>query len=374
MIYLNLKISTSQNLMETSTKKRIVIKVGTNVLTRANKRLDYNRIYDLVCQIAGAHKDNELVLVSSGAAGAGREFFQFEEEKDPLIRKQMLASIGQGRLYQVYADFFREHAILTAQALLTKADFHSEIAYNNIKTTLEGLIRNNIIPVINENDVVSFQASTFGDNDQLAALTAALLGADLLIILSDIEGLFTADPKKDESAKLISEVEEVTGKLLSMCENTISVGGTGGMYSKVKAAEIATKHGIATVVTSGKQKNTLSTALSGKKTGTLFKASKKKKFSTKGAWMNTAAEIRGTISVDQGARQALEDHKSLLAVGITSVTGEFEKGDVILVQDPEKIRVGAGITKYSSKEINEFLANGRSKNKTVVHCDYLYLL
>ena len=355
-------------------KKRILIKIGTNVLTRSNLRLDYNRIYDLVPQIVNVAKDNEVILVTSGARAAGREFFLFSEEKDPLIQKQMLASVGQGKLFQIYSDFFQKNGFLSAQALLTKNDFELKESYINIKTTLEGLLRNRILPIVNENDVTSSQASTFGDNDQLAALTAALLESDELLILTDIDGLYTSDPKKNTSAKLISEVDEITQDLISLCENTISQGGTGGMYSKLKAAELATQHGIKTRVLSGKNPNCIINAMKSPGIGTTFLPKNKKKLSTKGSWMTTAAEIQGGVTVDKGAFEALIKNKSLLAVGIKDSQGNFKKGDVILIQDERGFRIGVGLANMSMKNLQDLKRKNDAYGNIVIQKNHLYKL
>ncbi|MGK0290442.1 MAG: glutamate 5-kinase [bacterium] len=355
-------------------KKRILVKVGTNVLTRPNLRLDYNRISDLVEQLCIIKDEYDVIFVSSGAVGAGREFSLFTDEPDPLIRKQMLASVGQGRLFQVYADFFKEYSVMTAQALLTQGNFSSKDAYSNIKNTLEGLLRNDVLPIINENDVVSNEEVGFGDNDQLAALTAALMEADILVILSDIQGFFTADPKRDPSAKLIPVVEKITPELMTLCEETISTGGTGGMYSKIKAAEIATKHGIHTIIASGKEKNSLIKAVQERSIGTFFRAVGEKKLGTKGAWMNSGIHFKGVITIDAGAEKALHNNKSLLAVGVHRVQGSFQKNDVVLVQNKNKIRIGAGLAKVDSKQIKNVLGNEQAQGLIAIHTNNLYML
>lgn len=355
---------------------RIVIKVGTNVLTRQNQRLDFNLISDLVEQISVLKQrdGHEILLVSSGAVGAGREKFDFQLEKDPLIKKQVLASIGQGRLFQVYSDFFIEQGIITAQALLTRSDFQSKISYRNIKSAFDGLLSSGIVPIINENDVVSVQATGFGDNDQLAALAAALMEVDLLIILTDIYGLYTADPKKDKEAKLIEKVEQITPELETFCGSTLSSGGTGGMYSKLKAAQIATEHGIPTVVTCGKEEACLLKVMEGKAKATEFLARKKKKLNTRGTWMNTGAHITGSLSIDSGAVSALLNNKSLLAVGVHSMEGDFQKGDVLLIKDLNGIRIGAGLAKLDSESLQTLIQEQNTRGVIVVHKNNLYTL
>ncbi|MBU3915745.1 glutamate 5-kinase [bacterium] len=357
-------------------KKRLLVKVGTHILGRENGRLNYNRISDLVDQIVELRKDYQVILVSSGAIRAGREFREFEEVKDPLIRRQMLASIGQGRLFQVYSDFFRERSIITAQALITFGNFRWKASYNNVKNTLEGLVNNGIMPIINENDVTSHHESSFGDNDQLAALTAALMSADLLVLLSDIVGFYTADPKKDKNAEFIKTVDKISPELLSLCEDSLSDGGTGGMLSKLRAAEIASQHGIPTIVCSGKEENCLIKAAAGKTSGTTFKPiTKKKQLSLRGKWMMNLADIKGTITIDHGAEVALLDKKSLLAVGITSVEGKFNKREVVLIQNTDKSRIGTGLVNFGSDEIKKLLKSGeKPKGKIVIHKNHLYTL
>jgi glutamate 5-kinase len=357
-------------------KQRIVVKVGTHVLGRSNGRLNYNRICDLVDQIVEVRKTNQVVLVSSGAIRAGKEFYTFENEKDSLKKRQMQAAIGQGRLFQVYSDFFREHSVITAQSLITFDDFRRKESYNNIKNTLEGLLDNGVMPIINENDVVSYSESTFGDNDQLAALTASMLSADLMVLLSDIVGFYTADPKKDPKAELIRTVDTISPKLLELCEDSLSEGGTGGMLSKLRAADVATQHGIATIVCSGKEKNCLINAVSGQTTGTTFNTAKgKKQLSIRGKWMTTAANIKGIITIDPGAEKALKDKKSLLAVGVKSVEGNFEKRDVVIIRNTENSRIGAGLVNYPSEDIRR-MAKSKEKPKgiIVIHKNHLYTL
>lgn len=357
-------------------RKRILVKVGTHVLGRSNGRLDYNRISDLVDQIVILRSDYQVVLVSSGATRAGKEFRQFNKEKDPVIRKQMLASIGQGRLFQVYSDFFREQSVITAQALLTSGNFSTKISFQNMKNTLEGLLNNDVIPIINENDVISYRESSFGDNDQLAALTATMMNVDLMILLSDIVGFYTSDPKKDPDAKLIPRVDKITVELKKLCEDSLSEGGTGGMLSKLKAAELATQHGIPVVVCSGKENNCLLNAVNSRTSGTYFSTSKtRSQLSIRGSWMMTGADIKGYINIDSGAEKALRNNKSLLVVGVTGVSGKFNKRDVVLIQNNEDSRIGAGLANFKSDEIRKII---KSKEKPhgviVVHKNHLFTL
>lgn len=357
-------------------QKKILVKVGTHVLGRENGRLNYNRISDLVDQIIELRESYQVILVSSGATRAGKEFCHFENEKDPLIKRQMLASIGQGRLFQVYSDFFREHSVITAQALLTSSNFRSKGSFQNMKSTLEGLLDNNIMPIINENDVTSHKESSFGDNDQLAALAGVMLNVDLIVLVSDIVGFYTADPKKNPEAKLIPKVDRITPDLLTLCENSLSEGGTGGMLSKLKAAELATQHGIPTIVCSGKEPNCLLKASRFESTGTFFTpVNNKKQLSLRGSWMTTSANVKGVISIDIGAERALKANKSLLAVGVTGVEGKFNERDVVLIKNNEGIRIGAGLTNHPHSLIKK-LIKGKDKPKgiVVIHKNHLYTL
>jgi len=276
----------------------------------------------------------------------------------------------------VYSDFFREHSVITAQALLTAGNFRWKDSFQNMKAALEGLLENDIMPIINENDVTSHRESSFGDNDQLAALTAAMMNADLLVLVSDIVGFFTADPKKNPDARLINRVERITPDLMELCENSLSEGGTGGMLSKLKAADLATRHGIPTIVCSGTEPDCLIRAGRHETSGTYFvPVNRKKQLSLRGNWMTTAADVKGTITIDAGAEKALKKDKSLLAVGVIGVEGKFNKKDVILIQNQEGFRIGAGLANHSCSEIRSWIGeSARPKGVIVVHKNHLYTL
>lgn len=357
-------------------RPRIVVKLGSSMLTRPNQRLNYNKIYDLAAQVAELADDFEFLIVSSGAVSAGKEVFLFGKEKDFLVRQQMLASIGQSRLLQIYVDAFQAKGILVAQTLLTKNDFTSKSSFYSIKNTLEGLLRHRVVPIINENDVVSDADSTFGDNDQLAAMTAATIEADRLIFLTDSQGFFTADPKQNESAQLIERVEKITPEILAYCQQSLSEHGSGGMYSKVKAAELATEYGIATIMTSGSATEILKPVLIDENfKGTLFVPQrKKKKLNPRGAWMQRIASTKGSLIIDTGATQALKANKSLLAVGIVAITGEFNKGDVLVIQDKDQLRLGVGLAHCSKQVLQERMDNQKQRGLVAIHKNNLYML
>ena len=348
----------------------VLVKIGTNVLTRDNGHMDINLIVDTVDQIARLNDKYKFILVSSGAVGAGKSIVGLEDEKDPVVRKQMLASIGQGKLFSLYSHVFSEKGLIAAQVLYTRKDFKNPQSYIGIRTTLVNLIRNNIIPIINENDAVSSDESTFGDNDLLAALTASMISVEKMIILSDILGLHTSDPKIDETAKLISEVSEITPELKQSCGNSLSRGGSGGMLSKLMAAEITMSHGIPTILTQGKQDGILLKILSGQSfKGTSFLPGTKKRIRFKSTWMKNIAEVKTIVTIDSGAEKALRANKSLLSVGIQNISGETHKGDVVLVKNQDSINVAVGlITDTGNAE------NSAAKNGVFIHKNNLYLL
>ncbi|OGG93869.1 MAG: glutamate 5-kinase [Candidatus Lambdaproteobacteria bacterium RIFOXYD12_FULL_49_8] len=358
--------------------ERILVKVGTNVLTQKDGKLNKERIAELVAQIAVLRKKAQVILVTSGAVGAGREFRDLSKEKDPVIKKQMLAAIGQVRLFQVYAENCALQGVLPAQALITRYDFRQKEAYQNIQSTLEGLLQYDILPIINENDVVSSAETSFSDNDQLAANTAVMMRCDLLVILSNIQGFFTADPSLNPNAKLISQVETVSPELLAYCQDSLSSGGTGGMLSKLKAAEMAAKHGVKTIVSSGLIERALTQAVApyfdknAPKLGTTFLA-KPKKSKIKKHWMTSHAEVAGVITVDQGAVKALKANKSLLVVGVLKARGNFAKGDVLMIEDEVGIRVGVGLSDHNQAELDQ-LIQSKPQGAVVIHKNQLYLL
>lgn len=353
-------------------KPILLVKVGTNLLTKPNLELDYTTIASIIKQIAILHKEYAILFVSSGAVGAGRKILS-PQIADPIIKKQVLASIGQGRLLQIYTDLFQKENIIIAQALLTKKDFQNKDSYYSTKEILNQLLYQNVIPIINENDVTSSTENTFGDNDQLAALTASLMEVEKIIMLTDTLGLYQEDPKKNKIAKLIQRVEKIDEKILSFAKHSISKGGTGGMYSKVKAAQITVSHGIPTVLCSGRGENALFNAIHQENYGTYFVPQKKKKLSMHGKWVQTVAKISGTIFIDDGAVIAIQAKNSLLAVGIKKIEGVFTKKDIVSIVSMQNIRIGVGVTREDSQDLEKILKTKKKKNLTIVHRDYLFL-
>ena len=369
--------------------KRIAIKVGTHVLQSKNGKLDYNLIRDLAEQISILFgKGYQLVLISSGAVRAGQELHAFAHEKNLLLREQMMASVGQVRLMQIYSDFFLEHQIVIAQVLVTRADFGERSSYLNIRNTLEGLLMTKVLPIINENDVVAIEELSlqFGDNDQLAVFISAMIGADALFYLTNTPGLLKDSPSSlSHDAPLIETVTEINDDILSYCDTTPSSGGRGGMLSKVKAAGMAMTFGVDTYIVSGKTENVVIRILAGERIGTHFVA-QGEKINSYRKWLTVGAMDKGRLTIDQGAEKALQNKKSLLAAGITEVSGDFKIKDLVTIYNQAGVKIGVGRSNLSAEELKQQIADYQqsrshpdqrkpaSNRKAVISRDYLVMV
>ena len=366
---------------------RIVVKVGTRTLTNRGERLSRPRMVDLVRQIAQLHAGgHELALVSSGAIFAGREALGALAPRNGLPRdipfKQTLAAVGQVRLMAIYEQLFALYEIKIAQALLTRADLSDRERYLNARNTLLSLLRLRILPVVNENDVVGVEEIRIGDNDNLSALVANLVDADLLIILTDQAGLFTADPALDPQAQLIAEVPEIDERIWRLAGGSASGIGTGGMLTKVEAAAMATRSGTQVVIAAGAEPEVLLRLVRGEALGTRFRPVMSHIESRK-RWI-LAEPPRGTIRVDEGAAQALlHQGKSLLAVGVTGASGEFQRGQTVRLLAPGGREIARGITNYDARDLEAIRGHrsdeipailGYEYGPTVVHRDDLVLV
>ncbi|MGI6606780.1 MAG: glutamate 5-kinase [Peptococcia bacterium] len=336
-------------------KKRIVVKVGTSTLTYATGKLNLDQLERLVRELADLrHRDIEVILVSSGAVGAGIGKLGLRSKPKSIPEKQALAAIGQGILMQMYEKFFAEYGEIVAQVLLTREDITQRGRYLNARNTLLALLRLGVVPIINENDTVAYEEIKFGDNDTLAALVAGLVDADLLVLLSDIDGLYTADPRQDSSAQLIKTVEELTPEIVALAGKSGSKLGSGGMITKIQAARIVSTSGISMIVANGSQKGVLKEIVMGENPGTLFLPCDQRLNSRK-AWIGYASKTSGAVTVDEGAEKALlEKGKSLLPSGVTAVEGDFERGCVISIMG-EAGEIARGIVNYSSVEIKQIM-------------------
>ena len=365
---------------------RIVIKLGTNLVTGGRDSLNYEAMAELVGQVAQLNQQGlEVILVSSGAVAAGKRRLGIQKKLRDIPFKQVLASVGQAHLMQSYDQLFSRRGIITAQALLTKADFLNRSGYLNARNTLLALLKLKVVPIINENDVVAvdeLEGISFGDNDNLSAMVANLVDADLLIILSDVAGLYTADPKRDANAKLIPRVEKIDAFIESLAKGSSEGEGVGGMSTKIEAAKLATASGTAVVLADGREPNVILRLINGEALGTFFPPTTSKLESRK-RWM-LGLPAKGKIFIDSGAKTALQkQNKSLLPAGITGIEGEFERGDIVTIVDSNGDKVACGISNYKSADV-EVIKGCRSDQilkllgyeygAEVVHRDNLVIL
>ena len=329
--------------------RRVVVKIGTNALTRASGRFDRAHFEALAAELAKAAQARELVVVSSGAIALGVERLGLSARPKDMPGKQACAAVGQSRLMRAWEEALAPRVV--AQVLLTHGDVQDRRRYLNARHALERLLAERVIPVVNENDTVSVDEIKFGDNDTLASLVAGLVGADALVVLSDVEGLFDRDPRGDPGARLLGVVEKVSKDVLALAGASGTAVGTGGMATKVRAAARASELGIRTVITAGQTPGNLTRVLAGEDVGTLFEADAGRRHA-RAAWIAHALKPKGTLRVDDGARRAvLERNKSLLPSGLRAVEGNFSQGDPVDLAD-EKGRVFArGLAAYGADEL-----------------------
>ncbi len=353
---------------------RIVAKFGTSLLTGGSDHLNQEMMSKLVDQVAQLHKQGlELLVVSSGAIAAGKHQLGLTKERRGIPFKQVLASVGQSRLMNVYEQLFAQHDITIAQALLTKADLADRAGYLNARNTLLALLELGVLCIVNENDVVAvdeIQEAKFGDNDNLSAMVANLVDADLLLILSDIAGLYTADPHRNPDACLIPQVDRIDSEIERLATPTAGNLGTGGMITKLEAAKLATASGITVIIADGRESDIILRLAAGETAGTLFPPITSK-LESRQRWMLSGLSTKGKLVVDSGAALALKkQNRSLLATGIIQIEGEFQRGDIVNIYDPQGARLGCGITNYGSADITAI--KGMHSNKIVATLGYDY--
>ncbi|HTG45334.1 MAG TPA: glutamate 5-kinase [Verrucomicrobiae bacterium] len=348
---------------------RIVVKLGTGVLTDARKQPDLRQMEQLVAQVAAQRqKGKDVVLVSSGAVGAGMGALGHQKRPSELAELQACAAVGQSRLMSSYEKLFEKHHLTVAQVLLTHDDLQHHERHLNARNTLVRLLKHGVVPIINENDAVSFTEIKFGDNDKLSALVACLLPADLLVILTTVDGLIINFGQDD--ARLASTVEVITPELEAMAGGTTSATAVGGMISKIQAAKMASRAGIPLVIAPGKSDAVLEQVLAGAEVGTLFVPNERRLASRK-RWIAFFHRPRGTIYVDDGARKALrEQGKSLLPPGISRSEGEFSPGDIVSVCDLNGTEFARGMADVTSESIRL----KQIPRKEVIHRDNLVIL
>jgi glutamate 5-kinase len=352
--------------------KRLVVKIGSNVLTMDKGQPDISRMESLVKQMASLKQQKvQVILVSSGAVAFGRKDLSLPEKLDTVLKKQIWASAGQIELIQTYKKLFALEGIPIAQILVTKEDFRDRKHYLNMKNCLEGLISQNILPVINENDTVAITELMFTDNDELASLTAAMVNADTLMLLTNVDGVFDGPPSDPES-KLIPIINNKIPDLIHTVSPVKSSFGRGGMLTKLTMAKKSADLGIQVVIANGKKEDILLNILK-KETDFTFFEPRTSKHSPK-KWLAHAEHyFKGEVIINEGAKNALFSDKisSLLPVGIKQMLGEFSKGDIIRIKDEHGIVLGLGKAEYSSLILQERL--GQKNQKPFIHYDYLYL-
>ena len=354
--------------------QRIVVKLGTGLVTGGSDHLNPDIVSGLVAQVAELHKQGgELIVVSSGAIASGRHKLGLSRKVRGIPYKQVLAAVGQSRLMYFYDQLFSQHDITVAQALLARADLADRAGYLNARNTLLALLELRVIPIVNENDVVAvdeIKESKFGDNDSLSAMVANLVDADLLLILSDIAGLYTADPHRYPEARLIPLVEKIDSGIEKLAAGTTSSLATGGMVTKIEAAKLATASGVTVVVASGREPEVIRRVAGGEAVGSRFLAQTTKLESRK-RWMLSGLSTKGKLVVDSGAATALKKRRSsLLAAGIKQVSGRFEQGDIVNIYDPEGNRLGCGLTNYSSADVGIIKGARSGEIATLLGHDY----
>lgn len=351
--------------------KRLVVKIGSNILTDERNGLDVRRISSIARDIADLHNTGYgIALVSSGAIAAGVGKLGLKEKPRDIKVKQAAAAIGQSSLMWAYEKSFGEFGKKVAQVLLTRDDFSDRKRYINSRNTLTTLLSYGIIPIINENDTVAIDEIRFGDNDHLASLVASLIEAERLIILSDVDGLYTDDPKRHPSAKIIGYVEKITPELEAKAKGAGSIVGTGGMYSKLLAAKRAMNHGITVHIINGRKDGLLSFLMKGKQCGTVFKP-RKERLSLRKGWIAYSSRAKGNIIIDDGAVKAIiHGGKSLLPSGIISAEGEFDTGDAVYCLDSKGERIAKGLTNYSSSEVEKIKGKKTSEIEKILGYKY----
>jgi glutamate 5-kinase len=359
----------------TTAARKLVIKVGTTTLTASTPRLSRRRMLEIAQQIVQVREHGiEVVLVSSGAMAAGRERLNIASKgaKTPLPEKQMLAAVGQTHLMAAWEQVFSMFDAQVAQVLLTRADMSDRRRYLNARDSLHAILAHGIVPVINENDAVATEEIRVGDNDNLSALVANLLHADLLLILSDIDGLFTADPRKDANATLISDVREINDDVRALATGSKTGLGVGGMSTKIQAAELATRAGTAVVIAHGAKPNVIVDVALGQAAGTRFWPQASNIESRK-RWILSERAV-GAVVADDGAVKALKAGKSLLPVGVKSVVNGFDRGEIIAVRDVKGRDVARGITRYSAADAQRIAGRQSEHIARILGYDYAPML
>ena len=365
--------------------KRIVIKVGTSTITYANGKRNFSQIDRLAREISDLqNQGKEMILVTSGAVAVGVDRMGLPGKPKTIPGKQAAAAVGQGVIMHTYEKFFADYGQIVAQVLITKTEAIDRHRYTNTRNTFMELMRQRVIPIVNENDVVALDELKIGDNDNMSALVAGIVDADLVIILSDVDGLYTANPQTHPDAVIVPEVAEITPEIEASAGGVGSARGTGGMATKIQAAKAATSSGIHLVIASGTEKNAITRVLQGEELGTLF-VSRENRLQFRKRWLAFGAKIAGSIVVDDGCAKAIRKAGgcSILPAGVFAVQGEFLPGSTVSVIDKDAHELARGLVHYSSAELELIkgcnsgeIANilGHKNFDEVIHRDDLVIL
>jgi len=333
--------------------KRIVIKVGTSTITHANGLLNLKQMESLVRQIADLHnRGYEVILVSSGSIGAGIGKLGLKTKPKTIPEKQVAAAVGQGILIHMYEKLFSEYGKIVAQILITKEEIHHRTRFLHVRNAFFSLLEQGVVPIVNENDAIAVDEIKLGDNDTLSAIVASIAEADLLILLSDIDGLCEADPRIQPNAQVIATVDEITPAIENLAGGAGTDFGTGGMITKINAARIATASGTAMVIVNGARPGVIDEVISGVDVGTWFQE-KQHPLQARKHWIAFGTTPAGILMVDEGAAKALvQRQKSLLPSGILQVQKAFREGQIVSVTNQDGQELARGISNYSSSDIN----------------------
>lgn len=361
--------------------KRIVVKVGTSIITEEGGSISSEKVENIVKQISRAKKDGlEIALVSSGAIAAGIEKMGMKKRPRDIGKLQAVAAVGQGLLMEMYSRVFKSHGLTVGQILITEQDMNHRQQYLNARRTFKRLFEMGVVPIINENDTVATDEITFGDNDMLAALVAALIDAGLLVLLTDTAGLYTEDPRKSKGAKLIECVEDITEDIVCLGGETESPFALGGMSSKLQAVRTAVNSGVSAIIADGRKAEILNDILSGKKVGTYFPS--KGRVSSRKHWIGYVKKSCGRLIVDDGAASAITGRgASLLPAGVIGVEGNFHVGDAVDIVLRDGKLIARGISNYDHDEAKKIMGK-RSEEvermlgvaQEIVHRDGLVVL
>lgn len=350
----------------------ITLKVGSNVITNAQGLPDEQVIGNISRQIKGVRQRGQgVILVTSGAVAAGRSIYHFPKKTDTVVQRQVLASLGQVKLISLYKEAFEKEGMLCAQVLVTKEDFKSRHHYLNMQNCIAALLSHNIVPILNENDVVSITELMFTDNDELAGLVSAMMNTNLLIILTNVDGVFDGDPSQP-GTKVIHEYDPKVVHLEEIASGRKSGFGRGGILTKCQTSQKIAGIGIPVHIANGKTENVVLRILDREQIGTRFPAQRLAS-SFKKYMAHAYEEVKGKVVVNDGAKKVLLSPKahSLLPVGVTHVIGKFKKGDLIKIMDENEREIGLGLARYGYKKAKEVV--GLKNQKPVIHYDHLYL-